>query len=177
MIIWLTGLSGAGKSTIAAGLAKKLIQDGIRPLVIDGDLLRENLSRDLGYSHHDRMENIRRAASIALLADKSGITSICALISPLARERAAAREIAASQDIKFLEVFVSTPIHECESRDPKGLYKRARNGEIPNFTGIDSPYEMPSSPDLTIVTHESTIHESVDEVYRAVIQANPRSKP
>jgi adenylyl-sulfate kinase len=145
--------------------------------VIDGDLLRENLSRDLGYSHHDRMENIRRAASIALLADKSGITSICALISPLARERDSVREMAASQGIGFLEVFVSTPIHECESRDPKGLYKKARKGEIPNFTGIDSPYEVPSSPDLTILTNKWTINESVEVIYHAVLKMDSGISP
>jgi adenylyl-sulfate kinase len=168
MIIWLTGLSGAGKSTLADGLATKLRAEGIHPLMIDGDGLREELCRDLGFSAEDRMENIRRAGAIALLAARSGITSICSLISPLRSEREAIRGLCQARDVAFIEVYVSTPLSTCEGRDPKGLYKKARAGMIPKFTGIDSPYESPLNPELEIPTHELTIEESVGRLHCAV---------
>jgi adenylyl-sulfate kinase len=168
MIIWLTGLSGAGKSTLAYGLAVKLKEEGIHPLMVDGDGLREELCRDLGFSAEDRMENIRRAGAIALLAARSGITSICSLISPLRSERDAIRGLCRARDVKFIEVYVSTPLTTCEGRDPKGLYKKARAGMIPKFTGIDSPYEPPLNPELEIPTHELTIEEAVGRLHSAV---------
>lgn len=168
MIIWLTGLSGAGKSTLADGLATKLRAEGIHPLMIDGDGLREELCRDLGFSAEDRMENIRRAGAIALLASRSGITSICSLISPLRSERDAIRGLCWARDVKFIEVYVSTPLTTCEGRDPKGLYKKARAGMIPKFTGIDSPYESPLHPELVIPTHELTIEEAVGRLHSGV---------
>lgn len=161
MIIWLTGLSGSGKSTLAEGLAVLLRQEGIHPLMIDGDGLRDELSRDLGFSPEDRMENIRRAGAIALMASRSGIMSICSLISPLRKERAAVRSLACERGIPFLEVYVGTSLETCEKRDPKGLYKKARAGIIPQFTGIDSPYEPPESPELKIQTENLTVAESV----------------
>jgi adenylyl-sulfate kinase len=169
MIIWITGLSGAGKSTIAEGLAERIRTDCCIPLIIDGDALREELCRDLGFSDKDRAENIRRAGAVALIAARSGITSICAMISPLRQERDSVRRMAVSRGIRFLEVYVSTSLKTCEARDVKGLYKKARAGLIPRFTGIDSPYEPPMNPELTISTEQLTIAEAVEMVYHTVI--------
>jgi len=168
MIIWLTGLSGAGKSTIAEGVAARLRSEGSNPLLIDGDGLREELCRDLGFSDEDRAENIRRAGAIALVAARSGITSICALISPLRRERDVVRTMAESRGIRFLEIYVSTSLATCEARDVKGLYKKARAGLIPRFTGIDSPYEPPLNPELVIPTEQLGIDEAVELLHRII---------
>ena len=161
MIVWLTGLSGAGKSTLADGVAALLRQEGINPLMIDGDGLREELSSDLRFSPEDRMENIRRAGAIALMANRSNIMSICSLISPLRGERNVVRSLARERGVIFLEVYVGTSLQTCESRDPKGLYKKARAGMIPQFTGIDSPYEPPDNPELVIQTENLTVEDSV----------------
>jgi len=171
MIIWLTGLSGAGKSTIAEGLAAKLREEGEQPMMIDGDGLREELCRDLGFSPEDRMENIRRAGAIALIAAKSGILSICSLISPLRKERDAIRALCLRRSVTFFEVHVSTPLETCEQRDPKGLYKKARAGLIPQFTGIDSPYEAPLDAELVIPTQLHNVEESVQILLTAVREA------
>jgi adenylyl-sulfate kinase len=168
MIIWLTGLSGAGKSTIAEELAAKLRDTGVQPLMIDGDALREELCRDLGFSPEDRMENIRRAGAIALIAARSGIPSICSLISPLRKERDAIRALCLKRSVTFFEVHVSTPLETCEQRDPKGLYKKARAGLIPQFTGIDSPYEAPLNAELVIPTQLHNVAESVQILLEAV---------
>jgi adenylyl-sulfate kinase len=172
MIIWLTGLSGAGKSTLAEGLAERLRREGVRPLLIDGDGLREELCRDLRFSAEDRMENIRRAGAIALLAARSGIVSICSLISPLRRERDSVRALCGNRGVPFVEIYVSTSLEICESRDPKGLYKKARAGMIPLFTGIDSPYEEPMAPELVIATELHSVEESVDLLKATVDQYN-----
>ena len=161
MIVWLTGLSGAGKSTLAEGLSEQLRGEGVNPLMIDGDGLREELCRDLGFSAEDRMENIRRAGAIALLAARSGVMSVCSLISPLRTERDAIRSLCAKRGVPFLEVYVSTPLSTCEHRDPKGLYKRARAGMIPQFTGIDSPYEPPLNPEIEVPTQQLSVDEAV----------------
>ena len=142
--------------------------EGSSPLLIDGDGLREELCRDLGFSDEDRAENIRRAGAIALVAARSGITSICSLISPLRKERDAVRVMAESRGIRFLEIHVSTSLETCESRDVKGLYKKARAGLIPKFTGIDSPYEPPLKPDGVVPTEQFTIEEAVERIYRVV---------
>jgi adenylyl-sulfate kinase len=168
MIIWLTGLSGAGKSTLAEGVAERIREDGIRPMLIDGDGMREELCRDLGFSDEDRAENIRRAGAIALIAVRSGITCICSLISPLRKERDGVRSMAESRGIRFVEIYVSTPLAVCESRDPKGLYQKARAGLIPKFTGINSPYEPPLKPDVVIPTEQFTIEEAGERIYRVV---------
>jgi adenylyl-sulfate kinase len=168
MIIWITGLSGAGKSTLAEGLAARMRSEGSNPLLIDGDGLREELCRDLGFSDEDRAENIRRAGAISLVAARSGITSICALISPLQRERDEVRAMAESGGIRFLEIYVSTSLATCEARDVKGLYKKARAGLIPKFTGIDSPYEPPLNPEISIPTEHLTVEEAVERVYGMV---------
>jgi len=136
--------------------------EGVLPLMIDGDGLREELSKDLGFSDSDRMENIRRARAVALMAARSGITSICSLISPLRRERDEVRTLCAERGIMFYEVHISTPLEICEKRDPKGLYKKARGGLIPKFTGIDSPYEAPLSPELVIPTERLSVEESIE---------------
>ncbi len=162
MIIWITGLSGSGKSTISQGIANHFCKnEGFTPLLIDGDGLREELCKDLGFSASDRSENIRRAGAIAVMAAKSGITSICSLISPLRSERDAIRIKCREVGITFFEIYISAPLETCEKRDPKGLYKKARTGMIPQFTGLTSPYEPPLSPELEIASHNQSVEESI----------------
>ncbi len=148
VVIWLTGLSGSGKSTIAYALEQKIIETGQWAYVLDGDNVRQGLNGDLGFSPEDRNENIRRIGEVANLFADAGLISITAFISPYAADRDKARECVASG--RFLEVHISTSLEVCEQRDPKGLYKKARAGEIPQFTGISAPYEAPESPELTI---------------------------
>lgn len=157
-IAWLTGLSGAGKSTVANAVDRALIEGGRQTMVIDGDNLRLGLNRDLGFSAADRAENIRRAAETARLLAEAGIVVIVSLISPFREDRAMARQTAG--DIPFLEVFIDTPLTICEERDPKGLYSRARAGQIPEFTGISAPYEPPETPDLVVLTAGCTAEQS-----------------
>lgn len=147
-VIWLTGLSGAGKSTIANALEVALHGLRVRTCLLDGDNMRLGLNRDLGFSDADRVENVRRIAEVARLMLDAGLVVICAAISPFEREREAARERIGTGH--FIEVFVDTPLATCEARDPKGLYGKARAGQIPNFTGISSPYEAPLAPDVRI---------------------------
>ncbi|HEX9465527.1 MAG TPA: sulfate adenylyltransferase subunit CysN [Alphaproteobacteria bacterium] len=149
-ILWFTGLSGAGKSTIANLVERKLTADGRHCYILDGDNVRHGLNRDLGFTVADRVENIRRVAEVARLMADAGLIVIVSLISPFIRERAMAREIAG--DIDFMEVFVDTPVEICEQRDPKGLYRKARAGAIANFTGINAPYERPETPDVVLTT-------------------------
>ena len=148
--IWFTGLPGAGKSTLARSLEQALVARGHACAVLDGDELRRGLCRDLGYSPADRSENIRRTAEVARLFNRAGTFAIVALISPLAGDRAQARAIVGMQTM--IEVHVATPLAACEARDPKGLYARARRGEISDFTGIDAPYEAPLNPELSLDT-------------------------
>ncbi|MBV9584696.1 MAG: adenylyl-sulfate kinase [Alphaproteobacteria bacterium] len=152
-IVWFTGLSGAGKSTIANRLEQKLVALGCHTMLLDGDNVRHGLNRDLGFTDADRVENIRRVAEAARLMAEAGLVSICAFISPFRADRQMARDIAAPHP--FIEVFVDTPIDECIRRDPKGLYAKARAGAIPNFTGIDSPYEPPETPEIRLNTTDS----------------------
>jgi len=147
---WLTGLSGAGKSTIAFELEQLLRQERRACAVLDGDNLRCGLNRDLGFSQHDRRENVRRAAEVARVMNDVGLTVITSFVSPLRDDRAAARAIVGAT--RFVEVYVSTSLNVCESRDPKGLYRKARQGELPNFTGVSGPYEPPLQPALAIDT-------------------------
>ncbi|WP_084186855.1 adenylyl-sulfate kinase [Andreprevotia chitinilytica] len=146
--VWLTGLSGAGKSTIAYQLEEALISDGHPCYVLDGDNIRHCLNRDLGFSEADRTENIRSAAEVARLMNDAGLIVITAFISPHRDDRAMARDIIGEQ--RFIEVHVSTPVQVCEARDPKGLYAKARSGQIKAFTGISAPYEAPHNPALTL---------------------------
>ncbi|MBV9151664.1 MAG: adenylyl-sulfate kinase, partial [Alphaproteobacteria bacterium] len=152
-IVWFTGLSGAGKSTIANRLEQKLVALGCHTMLLDGDNVRHGLNRDLGFTDADRVENIRRVAEAARLMAEAGLVSICAFISPFRADRQMARDIAAPHP--FIEVFVDTPIDECIRRDPKGLYAKARAGAIPNFTGIDSPYEPPETPEIRLNTTDT----------------------
>jgi bifunctional enzyme CysN/CysC len=149
-ILWFTGLSGSGKSTIANAVEQRLYGIGAHTYLLDGDNVRHGLNQDLGFTDADRVENIRRVAEVAKLFVDAGLIVIVAFISPFRAERRMARELVA--DGEFLEVFVDTPIEECKKRDPKGLYKRAEAGEIKNFTGIDSPYEAPEHPELHLKT-------------------------
>ncbi len=155
-VLWLTGLSGSGKSTIATAVEKKLLEKKIRAYVLDGDNIRHGLNSDLSFSDKDRAENIRRISEVANLFADSGIVALVAAISPFARDREKAREIIGDS---FIEIFVETDFQECIKRDTKGLYKRALNGEIKNFTGISSVYEIPDNPDITIATINATPEE------------------
>ncbi len=163
-VIWLTGLSGSGKSTIANELAIKLQQEGKLAYVLDGDNVRMGLNKDLGFSDDDRKENIRRIAEVAKLLSDAGVIVITAFISPFREERVKAKEIIGKDN--FLEVYVDAPLRVCEDRDPKGLYKKARSGEIPMFTGIDSPYEEPLSPDFLVNTENNTIDGCTNILYK-----------
>lgn len=149
-IVWLTGLPGAGKSTIADAVDRRLTAAGRHSMVLDGDDLRRGLNADLAFSPEDRAENVRRTAEVARLMAEAGLIVIVSLISPMRAHRAIARDIA--NDLAFLEVFVDTPLAICEARDPKGLYRLARANRIAGFTGISSPYEAPTCPDFTIST-------------------------
>ena len=148
--IWFTGLSGSGKSTVAAACERILIASGRPAYLLDGDNLRYGLNKDLGFSAEDRHENVRRVSEVARLFSDAGLVSLVPLISPYKRDREMAREIHEVSGIPFFEVFLAAPIQVCEERDPKGLYVKARAGELKGFTGIDDPYETPESPDLII---------------------------
>jgi bifunctional enzyme CysN/CysC len=173
--LWLTGLSGSGKSTIARRLERELTDMGHACYILDGDNVRHGLNRDLGFSAEDRAENIRRIAEVAHLFNDAGIIVITAFISPCCADRAAARFVVEGgrsdvegdtfrESDRFIEVFVDTPLEICEQRDPKGLYKKARTGEIPQFTGISAPYEAPGSPELTLPTADTPVEASVDAI-------------
>jgi len=167
-VYWFTGLSGSGKSTIAKGLERKLFGEGYFVQVIDGDNVRSGLCSNLSFSLEDRAENIRRVAELAKLYLNSGVITLCSFISPTTSIRASAKQIIGSMDFK--EIYINTPIDVCERRDVKGLYEKARSGEIKGFTGIDSPYEPPTSPSIELLTAEQSIEESVDEVFNFIIQ-------
>ncbi|MEV6773264.1 adenylyl-sulfate kinase [Nocardia sp. NPDC051030] len=157
--VWLTGLSGSGKSTIAVELERQLIASGQPAYLLDGDNLRHGLNRNLGFTDEDRKENIRRVAEVAAMMADAGMVAIVSLISPFREQRRDARKLHDDKRLSFREVFVDTPLAECELRDPKGLYKRARSGELPEFTGISSPYERPEYADLTITPGDGTPHD------------------
>lgn len=161
-LLWFTGLSGAGKSTIANIVEKKLNADGKHTYLLDGDNVRHGLNRDLGFSSEDRIENIRRIGEVGKLFVDAGIISLASFISPFRSDRMIVREL--FEPNEFLEVFVSAPLDICEERDPKGLYKKARSGQIPNFTGVDSPYEPPENAELILDTTDSSPEECADLV-------------
>jgi len=167
-VVYMTGLSGAGKSTIAELLEQRLRALNIRTYVLDGDVLRRGLSRDLGFSDADRVENVRRVTEVAHLMVDAGLVVITALISPFRAERQAARERFAPGE--FMEVFVDAPLAVCEQRDPKGLYKRARRGEIPAFTGIDSSYEAPQQPDWRVDSASSSPQQAAAALLAGIIK-------
>ncbi|MEH3145388.1 MAG: adenylyl-sulfate kinase [Methylobacterium frigidaeris] len=165
-ILWFTGLSGAGKTTTANLLQNELHASGRNTYILDGDNLRHGLNRDLGFSDADRSENMRRTAEVARLFADAGLIVIVSLISPFRKERAMAREIAGG--IPFHEIHFDAPLAVCERRDPKGLYRRARCGEIPNFTGIDSAYEAPLTPDLRIDSGSLPVEDTVDRILELI---------
>ena len=160
-LLWYTGLSGSGKSTIANAVDRKLFERGCRSYLLDGDNVRHGLNKDLGFGDADRVENIRRITEVARLFVDAGLVVGTAFISPFKADRAQARALAGEC---FVEVFVDTPLEICEQRDPKGLYKKARAGDIANFTGISSPYEAPESPEVHLRTAQLTVEQAADQV-------------
>ncbi|MEM8527021.1 MAG: adenylyl-sulfate kinase [Bacteroidota bacterium] len=166
-VLWFTGLSGSGKSTIAEALERRLHNKGFFAQVLDGDNIRSGINNNLGFSLEDRQENIRRIAEIAKLYLNSGIITLNSFVSPTIEIRNYAREIVGEAD--FVEIFINTPLEVCEQRDVKGLYKKARKGEIKGFTGIDSPYEAPENPAFEIKTADLTIEESVNQLYEYIL--------
>lgn len=166
-VLWLTGLSGSGKSTIAQHLERKLYNEGFFAQVLDGDNIRSGMNSNLSFSPEDRTENIRRISEIAKLYLHSGVITINSFISPTLAIRQMAKDIIGADD--FIEVYINTPLEVCEARDVKGLYKKARKGEIKGFTGIDAPYEAPINPSIEVKTHNMTIDESVDVIYKYLL--------
>jgi len=160
--VWLTGLSGAGKSTIAVDLEKRLLERGVRTYILDGDNVRHGLNKNLGFSPEDRTENIRRIGEVAKLFTDAGLVTLTAFISPYRADRDQVRAI--MQDGDFIEVFVDCPVEVCEERDVKGLYKKARAGEIKEFTGVSAPYEAPAKPELTLNTAGQSVAESAKQI-------------
>jgi bifunctional enzyme CysN/CysC len=172
-VVWFTGLSGAGKSTIAQALERELFSRAMNTYVLDGDNIRHGLNSNLGFSPEDRVENIRRVSEVAKLMADSGVVVITAFISPYLMDRRRAREIALEGNAEFVEVFVEAPLEVCEARDPKNLYKKARAGEIRDFTGIDAPYEPPEDPEIVVQTDRQTVDESVATILEHLL---PRLK-
>jgi adenylylsulfate kinase len=169
-VIWLTGLSGSGKSTLANALQQQLYQLDISVYVLDGDNLRHGINKNLSFGDLDRKENIRRTAEVSKLLVDAGIVAIAALISPFEEDRKMARSLVKSDE--FVEIYVKCPIQECELRDPKGLYKKVRAGEIQQFTGIDQPYEEPKNPDLIINTEELSVQEASAKILAYIKNKN-----
>jgi adenylylsulfate kinase len=168
--LWFTGLSGSGKSTIANAVSHELFRQGISEYVLDGDNIRHGLNKDLGFSDFDRTENIRRIGEVAKLFVDSGKVVTTAFISPFRSDRDQVRAL--FEDGEFIEVFVQCPIEECERRDPKQLYAKARRGEIRDFTGIDSPYEAPEQPEITLHSDQVTVEEAVGQVFAYLKEKN-----
>jgi adenylylsulfate kinase len=167
-VVWFTGLSGSGKSTLANAVAARLFNDKVRNYVLDGDNIRHGLNKDLGFSEEDRTENIRRIGEVAKLFVDSGQVVLTAFISPFQADRKIVRDLL--EEKEFIEVYVKCPIDTCEQRDPKGLYVKARQGLIKDFTGINSPYEEPVKPELVIDTHSFSIEENVEQVIQYLKQ-------
>lgn len=161
-ILWFTGLSGSGKSTVANALAKMLFQQGIQTYVLDGDNIRQGLNQDLGFSDKERKENIRRIGEVAKLFVDSGQVVITAFISPFKEDRETVRKLV--EEDEFVEVYIKCPLEICEKRDPKGLYQKARRGKIKQFTGIDAPYEPPEKPEILLDTEKYSVEECVSQI-------------
>lgn len=170
LIIWFTGLSGVGKSTIANLLEVKLHSRGAHTIILDGDNIRYGLNKNLSFTETDRIENIRRVGEVAKLMTEAGLIVICSFISPYAADRELVRSLVAVDE--FIEIFLDAPIEVCVSRDPKGLYRRALNGEISNFTGLDQRYERPKSPDLSFSTVELSADKISDIILERIISMN-----
>ena len=169
-VVWFTGLSGSGKSTIANILEQKLHTIGKRTYLLDGDNVRHGLNKDLGFTDTDRVENIRRVAEVSKLMVDAGLITLVSFISPFKSERQMARNLLSSDE--FFEIFVNTSLEECEKRDPKGLYKKARAGELKNFTGIDSSYEEPENPDLILNTSSGNAEQLTDQIIKFLKDKN-----
>ena len=167
MMIWFTGLSGSGKSTVALGVERELHQRGVLCRILDGDNIRSGINKNLGFSAQDRQENIRRIAEVGKLFVDTGIVTLAAFISPTNESRAMAAQIIGEPDFK--EIYVSTPLQVCEQRDVKGLYAKARKGEIKDFTGVSAPFEVPENPALVIDTSKLTLEESVNNVLDIIL--------
>lgn len=161
-VLWFTGLSGSGKSTVANAVEALLFQNGNHSYLLDGDNVRHGLNKDLSFSDADRVENIRRIGEVSKLFTDSGLIVLSAFISPFKADRQQVRDLL--EEEQFIEVFVDTPLEICEQRDPKGLYKKARAGDIKNFTGLDSPYEAPQAPEIHLKTNEHSIEELAQQV-------------
>lgn len=161
-VIWFTGLSGAGKSTLSSALKKRLDEKGLNTFLLDGDIVRTGLCQDLGFSKEDRTENIRRIGEVCKILVEANVSTIAAFISPVKSDRDNVRK--SIDNAIFVEVYCNSSLKVCESRDVKGLYKKARNGEIPEFTGISSSYEAPDKPELALDTANKTIVECIDEI-------------
>lgn len=174
-VLWLTGLSGSGKSTIAYEVERRLTGMNVRTYVLDGDNLRHGLNSDLGFSAEHRKENIRRTSEVAKLLVEAGIITLLALISPYRSDRDLARRIFGEGE--FVEIYVNCPLQVCEQRDPKGLYKKARAGIIPGFTGISAPYEPPLAPEIVIPTSQQALKESVDQIIEYLFSRHYLSTP
>lgn len=175
MVFWLTGLSGSGKSTLAHEAEKLLFERQYEILVLDGDVIRTGLCRDLGFSGSDRRENIRRIAELSKILVRSGMICLCAFISPSAEARNTAREIIGAEF--FREIYVSCSVQECERRDPKAFYKKARQGEIADYTGVSSGYEVPEQPDMTIVTEHAEIAVNVRQLAGFIVSQSAKNAP
>jgi adenylylsulfate kinase len=165
LTVWLTGLPSSGKTTLALGLAERLVQAGRRVEVLDGDVVRRHLAKDLGYSRQDRAENVRRVGFVADLLARNGVVAVCALVSPYREDR---DDVRARHAGRFCEVYVSAPLEVCTARDVKGLYARQRAGELHGVTGVDDPYEPPLRPEVVVPTHAQSVEESVDDLWRAI---------
>ena len=170
IMIWMTGLSGSGKSTVAIGVERELHKRGILCRILDGDNIRAGINSNLGFSAEDRKENIRRIAEIGKLFVDTGIVTIACFVSPTTELREMARQIIGEKD--FREVYIATPIEECERRDVKGLYARARRGEVKDFTGISAPFEAPTHPDLSLDTSQMTLKQEVEAVVELACASN-----
>jgi adenylylsulfate kinase len=167
-LIWFTGLSGSGKSTLANALEHKLYMEGYKTYTLDGDNIRQGINKDLSFSAEDRTENIRRIAEVAHLLIDAGVIVLAAFVSPYKKDRENIANIVGNDN--FVEIFVNTSLEECEHRDVKGLYKKARAGEIKDFTGVNAPYEAPENPDVEVVTDNLSIEESILKIYNEVKQ-------
>jgi adenylylsulfate kinase len=168
LVIWFIGLSGSGKSTLASELERRLFEMGKRTYILDGDNVRSGLNKDLDFSDASRKENIRRIGEVANLMLDAGVITLTAFISPFAEERELVKNLVGAEN--YMEVFVNCPLEECEKRDVKGLYAKARRGEISNFTGISSPFEEPENPDVKVPTHELSVEEGVDLVMEVLVK-------
>ena len=172
-ILWFTGLSGAGKTTLTTHLKASLDQLSIPSIILDGDQLRAGLCSDLSFSPEDRSENIRRTYEVAKILAQAGIIVLCALISPYRKDRNQIREKCSKDGIDFAEIYINAPLEVCEDRDPRGLYKKAHTGKITNFTGIAAPYEPPENPELEIRTHEESVEASLSKLQNYIKNSAP----